>query len=90
MVKLPAKDPIPVNEVARALDKHVSTLYRWASPRGVRGHRLRLFRLGGRTCIYRRDLEQFFQSLNGEQRTPTNPHLGADRQIDNELDAAGL
>ena len=40
MLKLPDKDPLPVNELARALDKNVATIYRWGSPRGVRGHRL--------------------------------------------------
>ena len=32
MIDLPEKDPIPVNELAHALDKNVATIYRWRRP----------------------------------------------------------
>ena len=53
-------DTWPVNDVAGALETHVSTIYRWGGPRGVRGHRLQLVRIGGRTFIRREDWERFF------------------------------
>ena len=36
-LNVPDEDAIPVNELARAIDKHISTILRWGSPRGVRG-----------------------------------------------------
>jgi hypothetical protein len=93
-LKLPDKDPTPVNELARALDKHVATVYRWGSPRGVRGHRLRLARIGGRTVVFRRDLESFLAALNSDSAPgPSNQtHEAQVREelIDAQLDAEGF
>ena len=93
MLELPKKDPMPINELARALDKNVATPYRWGSPRGVRGHWLRLTRIGGRTYVYHADWRAFEQALNTDQGSElqviaeTKPDEDA---IDAELNAAGL
>jgi len=94
MLKLPKKDPMPINEFARALDKNVATPYRWGSPRGVRGHRLRLTRIGGRTYVYHADWEAFERALNKDQVLEPQD-LARTRQhgedvVDAELDAAGF
>lgn len=92
MPKLPGIDPMPVNGLAKGVDKNVGTIYRWGSPRGVRGHRLRLTRIGGRTYVFRADWEAFMAALNNgsvvmgdvaQERMPSS-------KIDAELDAAGF
>ena len=94
MLNLFDTDPQPVNKLARAMNKDVSTLYRWGSPRGVRGHRLRLTRIGGRTYVYHADWEAFEKALNGDQEPEAlNPALvkrQGDDLTDTELDAAGF
>ena len=93
MMKLPEEDPIPINELSRALGKHVATAYRWGSPRGVRGCRLRLTRIGGRTYVSHADWEAFTRALNSEEQPPqeqTPAKQEADALVDGELDAAGL
>ncbi len=91
MLKLPNKDPMPVNGLAKAIDKNLATIYRWGSPRGVRGHRLRLTRIGGRTYVFRADWDAFMDALNSgsaamgngpQERIPSS-------KIDAELNAAG-
>jgi len=93
MLELPRKDPVPINELARALNMHTSTPFRWGSPRGVRGCRLRLTRIGGRTYVYHADWRAFERALNKDQGSElqviaeTKPDEEA---VDAELDAAGL
>ena len=70
MLNLFHKDPLTIKELARVLDKNMATIYRWGSPRGVRGHRLPLTRIGGRTYVYRSDWENF---LNASNKTPEKP-----------------
>ena len=94
MLKLPDKDPMPINELARALDKNVATPYRWGSTRGVRGHRLRLTRIGGRTYVYHADWEAFTKALNTGAMQPPQEQARTRRQensrVDAELDNAGF
>jgi hypothetical protein len=94
MPKLPDRDPTPVTELAKALDKHVATVYRWGSPRGVRGHRLRLTRIGGRTYVYHADWEAFENALNADHvpgsQDPARARGQREDGIDAELDAAGF
>ena len=90
MLKLPDKDPLPVNELAKAMEKHVATIYRWGSRRGVRGHRLRLVRLGGRTYVYRRDWDAFIAAINDCPAGLAIDHLEPESSTDAELDAAGF
>lgn len=90
MLNLPDIDPLPINQLARAIGKNLATIYRWSSARGVRGQRLRLTRIGGRTYVRRQDLDAFLAALNG----PALPDARAERadaaRMDLELDAAGL
>lgn len=92
MLRLPSEDPMPVNGLAKAVDKNLATIYRWGSPRGVRGHRLRLTRIGGRTYVFRADWEAFMDALNSGSAVTGD--VAQERihssKIDAELDAAGL
>ena len=82
----------PINALAKDLGVHVSTIFRWGSPNGVRGHRLRLTRIGGRTHVLQSDLETFLDALNN--RPTTTSEIVKERmppsKIEAELDAAGL
>ena len=92
-LKLPDKDPIPINELARVLDVHVSTVFRWGSPRGVRGQRLRLLRLGGRTYVERAAWDAFVCALNSPSADTAKmeaQQAGDQPVVDAELDAAGF
>ena len=82
----------PVGKHAKALNVHVSTIYRWGTGKGVRGHKLKLFRIGGRTFVQKSDWLAFVDALNhgsivaaevARERMPISV-------IDAELDAAGL
>lgn len=83
-----------VVQLAKSLGVHVSTVYRWGSPCGVRGHRLRLTRIGGRTYVYRCDWDAFCRALNGEAvEKPQAEHAvqpAGNDLIDAKLDAAGF
>jgi hypothetical protein len=48
----------PLSEVARRLNVHVATCWRWARV-GVRGRTLPTFLVGGRRFVLKRDLETF-------------------------------
>lgn len=82
----------PINALAKDFGVHVSTIFRWGSPKGVRGHRLRLTRIGGRTYVLQSDLETFLNALN--ERTDSVTELPQERmsssRVEAELDAAGL
>jgi predicted transcriptional regulator len=94
MLRLPETDPMPINELAGALNKNVATIYRWGSARGIRGRRLRLTRIGGRTYVYHSDWEAFEKALNKDQVPESRAQPRTRHQvgglIDAELDAAGL
>lgn len=92
MLKLPEQDPMPVNGLAKAVDKNLATIYRWGSPRGVKGRRLRLTRIGGRTYVYHADWDAFMAALNNGSagmRDVAQEHKPSSK-IDAELDAAGI
>ena len=75
---MPNNDPqeyIPLSEVPERLPfrrrgkrVHKSTVWRWAS-RGVRGHKLKTWRVGGTTCTTQAAIDEFI-SLTSE-RTPS-------------------
>jgi hypothetical protein len=96
MLRLADRDLFSVTELAQSLDKNVATIYRWGSPRGVRGHRLRLTRIGGRTYVERADWEAFCRAINGDGNhvpEPTRDRRARNRSdvlVDSELDAAGF
>lgn len=54
-----------IADAAAELGVHTSTLFRWAR-RGVRGHRLRLTRIGGRTGVTSADLRALIRNVNAE------------------------
>ena len=49
---------LTIHEVARQLNVHISTVFRW-SFRGVRGRRLKSFLIGGRRYVDADDLTRF-------------------------------
>ena len=51
---------LSLNEVAKQLNVHISTVFRW-SFRGVRGRRLKSFLVGGRRYVDADDLAQFLR-----------------------------
>lgn len=70
---------IPLNEVPDALPLrrrgkkvHVSTIWRWAS-RGVHGHKLKTWRVGGTTCTTQSAIDEFISATS--QRTTPSPRL---------------
>jgi hypothetical protein len=85
---------MPVARLAKVLNVHVGTVYRWGAAKGVRGHRLNLLRVGGRTYVDRDDWDRFVHALNNRNVSPPKDQArGTERTekgIDDELDAAGL
>lgn len=68
---------IPIKACAKRLGVSVQTVYRWAMS-GIRGHRLAIFRVGGRSFVLESDLEVFMRSLNSDVAPgrPTIPPEG--------------
>ena len=90
----PRDDVVSFNRLARELGIHASTLFRWTSPRGVRGQRLVSHLRGGRRFVFRADFEDFLRRLNGA--APTNRRAAPRqeerrvRQVEQALEAEGL
>ena len=57
---------ISLTDLARELGVSVSTAWRWTL-RGIRGHRLECFALGGRRYTTRQAFERFITRTNGER-----------------------
>jgi len=77
--------------LARELGVHVSTVWRW-SLRGVRGHQLKCFSLGGRRYTTRQAFTRFLAATNGERIVVGQTPRQRERAIDlaeKELDALG-
>jgi hypothetical protein len=62
---------LSLNEAAILLGRRVSysTWWRW-SRSGIRGHKLTLTRVGGRTAVALSHLESFLAAINGECAAP--------------------
>ena len=56
---------ITQNELAHEQGVSLSTVSRWAL-RGVRGHRLEIYRLGGRVITSREAFERWCAKINGK------------------------
>lgn len=58
---------LPLNEAAHRLGRRISraSWWRWATS-GVRGHILRLTRVGGRLMVRESDLSKWIAEINGE------------------------
>jgi Protein of unknown function (DUF1580) len=70
---------------------HVSTVWRWAL-RGVKGHRLESFSLGGRRYTTREAFARFVAATNDERVNVGQTPRQREREIDaaeKELDALG-
>lgn len=63
LAKLLDPERITLTKAASLLGVHVSTVHRWRSP-GVRGHKLRCVRLGGKTFVTPAELERFIAALS--------------------------
>jgi hypothetical protein len=77
--------------ICRENPPHTATLYRWAS-RGVRGIRLEIIRVGGRTCTSEEALARFFERLSRDPGTvPLQvPDVSRRTLTEAELEKAGL
>ena len=82
----------PLTEWAHSLGKHPHTLTRWRL-NGVRGVKLRCWRLGGRWVSDSDDVAAFISALShragGEQLLPATAQPTRPAQLGNELDRAG-
>ncbi len=67
-VKLPKKDRFTIREVARILDKHIATIWRWTL-KPVRGRLLPRHHIGGGAYILREDLETFLATPDASKGT---------------------
>jgi hypothetical protein len=88
---LPAKKRFTEGELARAINKHISTIVRWTR-NGVHGRVLRSYLLGGRRYVDRQDFLAFVQAINEDRATPAQPAQDEDRlrRVNVELDRAGI
>lgn len=95
MVDISTDKIISLNEAANLLGRRVSysTWWRWGN-RGVRGHRLSLTRVGGRTMVSVESLQAFIAAINGEPGQPaarTNrQRQAAVKKAEAECAAAGI
>lgn len=77
----------------RGRKPHVSTLYRWASPRGHRGVRLETIRVGGSLCTSAESLQRFFDRLTSADIGSEEDHGPAKHNrssVEKELAEYGL
>lgn len=96
MVDISSDKLIGLNEAANLLGRRISysTWWRWGN-RGVRGHKLQLTRVGGRTMVSVEALQKFVSAINGEPGEPiparTNrQHTAAIKKAEAECAAAGI
>ena len=67
---IPDKPQFSQTDLARFLEKHVSTVVRWTL-RGVRGHVLKSYLVGGQRYIDRQDFVDFVQAINDTGTGPS-------------------
>ena len=87
LTSLPECPTFRLAEFARIVGVHIATVHRWRL-RGVRGHRLRTYLLGGRRCVDRVDAVAFLAAIN--DTNPPAPVTDAADRADRELDLLGL
>ncbi len=84
---------LSINEAARRLGVHTSSLWRWILT-GTRGRKLRTFLVGGRRYVLVADLEAFLASgLTSPQSIATQPPVAAGARASaaaDELERRGL
>ena len=62
-------DKLPIADAARVVGRHPATLYSWRK-NGIRGVKLPVVRVGGRTYVLRDDLERFVAALSDPRVHP--------------------
>jgi hypothetical protein len=92
-LNLPDKDRFRYGELARAIHKHVATIWRWTQ-RGVKGQVLRSFRVGGQRYVARQDFLDFIGAINATEppahRGAAAAHPKSLDSVDQALDRAGF
>jgi hypothetical protein len=84
-IKLPDKDFFSPREVAKALDLHVSTVFRFML-KGVRGAKLRWHLIGARRRIGRAEFLAWLEAIN-DDRHDTKPESRRDQRARHDRDA---
>jgi hypothetical protein len=79
-IDLFTEDRISLTALAGELDVSTSTCWRWTQ-RGIRGHRLECFSLGGRRYTTRQALSRFLTRINGGEAVDKKPPPSRKRQI---------
>lgn len=80
---------LSLSEAARRLGVHTSTLHRWANP-GLRGRKLRVVRIGGRSYVLESDLERFIAHFSDPPTEAEQAHDFAERAKDANAKCAAL
>lgn len=84
------QDRLTMRQVARKLNVHVSTVFRWAI-RGVRGRKLPTVLIGGRRFVLRSQLQKFASGVaESDRRTEPPLDTARARSIETELDRQGI
>lgn len=73
---------LTLSAVAKQVDKHVATVWRWTS-RGVGGRRLATIKIGGRRYVREADLAAFLAADPTDTGSPVSP------AAPNKAEAAG-
>lgn len=76
---------LSIPEFARREQIHVSTAWRWVL-HGIKSHKLRAVRVGGRRFIYEADWEAFSHALNPDQSEPLATKTARADRAGTELD----
>jgi hypothetical protein len=93
--RLPPADYYSLGRVARALDRHSSTVHRWRMKGLQKNGKLKCFRIGGQWYVEHDELERFLFGANepgaGDRSEETRSHDNNRlRDIDEKLDNAGF
>ncbi|MFM9965345.1 MAG: DUF1580 domain-containing protein [Planctomycetaceae bacterium] len=79
---VPDSDRLSVNGLARREGVHTATVWRWLL-HGVRGHKLRAVRVGGRRFITEPDWRTFSTALNADLNdAPAASHCVGGQGVD--------
>jgi hypothetical protein len=95
MVDISADKIITLNDAAALLGRRISYSTWWrGGNRGVRGHKLQLTRIGGRTAVSVEALQTFIAAINSDGAAPatrTNrQRQAAIKRAQAECEAAGI
>ena len=77
---------LSITALAKRLDVHVATVWRWI--RGMGSRRLPSVKILGRRYVLLRDLEDWLTAANADPIRPTAPPRSSSRQRQRRVDAA--